>query len=343
MSTPATHHASEDVMTVRRSSVRADVREVLADRRSPWLVIAMLIAASATQLPTQPAHKDPAVYLDALQRMRHGMDYYPAMDAALRAAEIGPVATARGFRTPWLFQIWEWLPGDRAIWFAYLLGVVATAVAGRRLVENGWALLAPTVVLLAIGFGGSMIVEPWTGPWIMASLAFTISGRHRTGASCAFVAVLVRELALPLVIGGLLFALVRNRSRWPWMVALALSGVTFWLHARWAMPYLEGPGREAPLWMSSTWGSFPRLVGFGIPLGEVVGPIALVAAALQAHRRGQLALIGPLLSFGLIGFVAERPYWGAIVVPVSTLLATDLVLGRTTIGRARQRALTAVA
>jgi hypothetical protein len=313
--------------------VRRDLREVLADRRSPWMVIAMLLVAAATQLPTQPAHKDPSVYLDALQRMRRGVDYYPAMDAALRAADIGPVATARGFRTPWLFEFWEQLPGDRGIWLAYLLGVMIMTIAARRLVDNRWALLAPTVVLLAIGFGGSMIVEPWTAPWIMASLAFTVSGRDRAGATCALVAVIVRELALPLVIAGLLFALVRNRSRWPWIAALGLSAVTFWLHARSAAPYLEGPGREAPLWMSSTWGSFPRLVGFGIPLGEVLGPLALVAAAVHAHRRGHLALIGPLLSFGLIGLVAERPYWGAIIVPVSTLLAADLALARTSVGR----------
>lgn len=291
-------------------------------------VIGMVLVIAAIRVPPQPADRDPVVFHHAAQLMWAGQGYYPAMDAALASAGIGPVSSARGFRSPWLFYFWQLLGGDRAVWLAYLAGVAGALVSARHLVQYPMALIAPTIPLVGVGLGASMATEMWAVPWILTSLAFAIRDRDLAAAACAFVAVLARELALPVIISGLLWSTVRGRRKWPWLLALSLAAVSFWLHAHWAAPYLREPGREAPIWgwmVTST--SFPRFVGFGIPFAVLLGPLAAVAAWWQAWRRGWLALVGPVLAFGFLGFVVERPYWGAIVTPLEALLATDFLLG----------------
>lgn len=291
------------------------------------LIVGTVLIIVAIRVPAQPVDRDPVVFHAALNSMHAGQSYYPAMDAALLDAGIGPVSAARGFRSPWLFYFWWLLGGDRGLWFAYLAGVVGAVVAGRHLVDNQLALISPMVVLVGIGLGASMATESWAAPWILASVAFAVKERDKPAAACALVAVLARELALPVIIGGLMWSIVRRRQRWPWLLALTLAGVSFWLHAQWAAPYLREPGREAPLWgWMVTATSFPRFVGFGMPFGVLLGPLAAAGAWWQAWRRGWLPLIGPILAFGFLGIALERPYWGAIVTPLEALLATDLLL-----------------
>jgi hypothetical protein len=288
----------------------------------------MILVIAAIRVPPQPGDRDPVVFHHALELMWAGQGYYPAMDAALAHRGIGPVSSARGFRSPWLFYFWRFLGGDRALWLAYLAGVGCALVAARRLVRYPLAVIAPLVPLVGVGLGASMATESWAVPWILASLAFAISDRDLPAAACALVAVLARELALPVIIGGLLWSVVRGRRKWPWLLALSLAAVSFWLHTHWAAPYLREPGREAPLWgWMVTATSFPRFVGFGMPLSVLLGPLAAAAAWWQAWRRGWIPLLGPLLAFGFIGLAVERPYWGIIITPLEALLATDLLLG----------------
>lgn len=295
--------------------------------RLATLVVGVALAITAINVPSQPVDRDPAVFNDALQSMRTGQSYYPAMDQALRRAGIGPVASARAFRSPWLFEVWRQLPGDRAVWFAYLTGVAAALVAASYLVRDPLAVVSPMVVLLGIGLGASMATESWTAPWMMASVAFAVRDREVAAAGTGAIAVLVRELALPVIAGGMLWSVVRRRPLWPWMSALAIIGVSVWFHARSAAPYLYEPGREAPLfgWMVTA-SSYPRFIGFGIPFSIGLGPLTALAAWIQAWRRGWIPLVGPILAFGFLGLIVERPYWGAIVTPLQVLLATDLVL-----------------
>jgi hypothetical protein len=296
-----------------------------ATGRVSALVMAAVIASAAIHVPRPPRGKDPEVYLEALRQMRAGRGYYPAMDSALRKGGIWPVQSPRGLRSPWLFEFWNVLPGDRGVWIAFLVGVIAAAWASAGLVRHSEAVVPLVVALTGFGVGAAMAVEPWAAPWMLAALALALRGRDGVGASCALVAVLARELALPVVFGGLLWSLARGRRPGPWLLALALSFVSFWLHARWSAPYLRTPGQDAPLWGSASWGSLPRMLGYGLPFGMVTGPVVGILAWVQAVRRRWVVLVGPVLAFGFVGLVVERPYWGAMVVPVSVLLAADLI------------------
>ena len=48
-------------------------------------------------------------------------------------------------------------------------------------------------------------------------------------------------------------------------------------------------------------------------------------ALAWAHRRREVWLVGPLLALPLLGLVADRPYWGVLVVPTALALAAEAV------------------
>ena len=157
------------------------VVDLMNQSRLAAIIIGTVLMISAIKVPPQPGYRNPEVFHYALQLMRAGQSYYPAMDEALATARIGPVSSARGFRSPWLFYFWWLLGGDRALWLAYLAGVVVALVAARRLVSHPLALMAPMVPLVGVGLGASMATESWAVPWILASLALTIGNRDLPG------------------------------------------------------------------------------------------------------------------------------------------------------------------
>jgi hypothetical protein len=238
---------------------------------------------------------------------------------------IGPVQSPRGFRSPWLFEFWGLLGGERLMWTAFLVGVAVAVIAARALVRHPAALIGLAVVMVGIGAGAYASVEIWAVPWVLAALAASVTRRDRGGGLAATVAILARELSLPVAVAGLFGSLRRGGRLWPWLAALGIAMGSFAIHAVWAAPYLATPGRDAPLLGSADAWSWFRLVGFGLPFGVVLGPLVTIAAAWQVTRRRWWWELGPTLAFGLVGFVVERPYWGAMVVPIQVLLAGDLI------------------
>src|SRR3954451_3180092 len=130
------------------------------DQRKVVVAIAVVMAfASAIRLPR--VKNDPAVYLDAVHRMRHGAGYYGAMDAAMRAFRIGPVESTRAFRPATVFVLWRWLPNDHVVWIAFLpLTVVATA-AIASIVRAPLLALLFTGYMIVVGTAGYSAPELW--------------------------------------------------------------------------------------------------------------------------------------------------------------------------------------
>jgi hypothetical protein len=278
---------------------------------------------------------DHHVFLRATSLMRGGLGYYPAMDQALREV-YGPAESVRAFRMPTIFFLWRWLPSPSWIWAVYL---AATAVTGWFLLAMADApvtVLVPVIYLLNNAVtrheGGWLLqytaTELWAVPFVAASLLAWRARKDSWAAALALASALVRETTAGLLLGGIAIAYWERRRLAPWLAATLVATLAFAAHTWCVSSYLVAPGygRETPL--LGTGGLLPvaRMAGFGLPFGEVVGPVLWIAAMLYALTRvrwERLAL--PHLALPLTGFLCDRPCWGILIVPFTILLVCNAV------------------
>ncbi len=161
-----------------------------------------------------------------------------------------------------------------------------------------------------------MLVEAWVLPFVLGTVALWQRGRMAGAAALATVAVLVRETTGTLLLGGLLVALLARRGRRPWLVGIAVAAAFALVHSHLVHPHLvpHGQGTEAPLFLTGAPDKVLEMVGYGIPGGWPVG-LVLWAAALHWMERRRWTFARGYLLLPLIGFFAQRPYWGVLVLP----------------------------
>jgi hypothetical protein len=271
---------------------------------------------------------DHATYLVTVHNMRGGAGYYPATDAALRRF-IGPASTPRALRLPTIFLFWRVLPSDRAIWLVLCASVfVSTWLLSRLTTTSVVAAPAIAAYLLYNAWNKFTLVELWVLPLTAGAVVAWLRHRDRTAAGLALAAALVRETTAGLLLGGLVAAHRAKRARWPWLTAIGvLIGVSL-LHAHLASPYLVEHGTESPLLLTGRppWSVF-RWMGFGLPLGPLVGPIVwalAVARVVRDRRLSDFMIFFLLMPIG--GFLITRDYWGALLVPFTLAFAVDPVV-----------------
>ena len=325
--------------------------------RLPWDVFLTAVACigwSLTKGADVRLNIDHAMYLSTVHLMRRGSGYYPAMDTALRHF-IGPAATPRAFRPPPIFLLWRFIPNDRWIWWLLIVLVGLASVALGRIVHVRWIAPVIAVYFLYNAWNKFTLVELW-GCLIVVGAVFAWTRQQRTtSVVAATVAALVRETTLPLLVGGLIAAHRFKERRWPWMVAIGIAAAAFALESHLASPYLVAHGTESPLLGTGRPPfSIARWMGFGLPLGPLVGPVLWIVAVLallgelprvNGDRRwvpppGFDELLLPYLALPILGVLITRDYWGVLVVPFTLALAA-MVLDqqvRAVLDKWRQRA-----
>jgi hypothetical protein len=275
---------------------------------------------------------DHHIDLRTVALMRHGLGYYDAMSRAMREVGHGPVDEVRAFRMPTVFLVWRWLPDDRAIWILFVALVVLTATMTFRLtrfefVAPGLALVLLATAKLRTGSGWLdqfAVVELWVAPATVGALLAWKREKRALAAWLAFLAFAIRELAGGMLPVGLIVSLQHRRARTHWIAACVAGSVVYLAHGDFAGTYLvaRGKGVELPLVGTGGAGAVVAMMGFGLPLGVLVGPVLWSAAV---HRccsvRSYLAL--GLLAVPISGVLISRPYWGLISLPVVVIFGTE--------------------
>ena len=282
---------------------------------------------------------DHAMYLSTVHFMRRGGSYYAGMDHALRTY-IGPAATPRAFRPPFIFLFWQLLPNDRAIWILLVVLAGLASIALARLVRVRWVAPLLAAYFLYNAWNKFTLVEMWGCIVVVGAVVAWVRGRRGLAVILGVVAALVRETTVLFLVGGLLAAHRHEERRWPWLAGLAVAVAAFVLEPIWAGPYLASHGTESPLLGTGRPPfSIARWMGFGLPLGPILGPVLWAVAVLtllgklpgvdRGRRwtppKGVDDLMLPYLALPIVGFLVTRDYWGVLVVPFTMALSASTI------------------
>ena len=319
-------------------------------RRGPALaVLALLLAVLAVatwspasapgpRLRTSPAQQsDLQLYRDIISRVAEGGDYYEVAAEELRKGNY-PLKPFVAFRLPthatiyaafgermMIVGIWALCAGLMFAWWMKLKPILPLPM------------LAASMFLMAGGLGG--MLQPQTGlfheSWAALLLALMVV-LHRPGRIWPAVvvggaALMIRELALPMILtmGGLALIEKRRREAAGWALAATLFGIYLTLHAQWVSEVVLPGDAPSPGWSHMNGLRFAlksiAKVTFGIRL-----PDAMAAALLILSLFGWLsiktgwALRATLLlaGYGLMLALFSRTdtfYWALIPAPIAFL------------------------
>ena len=323
------------------SQVRIGQFKVSGTRLMTAIAIAVLCMAYLWVAPAEPPLEmiDHHLYRLTAESMRNGEGYHASMEAAFdivygrdRGALIENV---RAFRMPTTFYLFALFPNDRWVWYLFVAvagvaGITATYVVTRPVLG-----ILLTAYLLALGMlneGGEwvaqfMATELWAVAPLLGVVAMVLRKRWWLAALLALAAMLVRETAGLLLIVGAVLALGGRVPRTPWLTAAGLGGAAYLLHAIAAADYIDPDVGVGVLQEVSSPVVVAEIMGFGLPLGLVVGPVLWMLAAWHVrvtHERW--VLTGAPLLLGFAGVLIDRGYWGILVVPFALLWGVERIL-----------------
>ena len=293
-------------------------------------------SAPAPKLRTSPAqHSDLQLYRDIIAGVAEGGNYYEVAAREQRAAGY-PLKPFYTFRLPTHATIYAAVGERTMIVILWLLCgglIVAWWVRLKPCLPT--PLLGAAMVLIAGGLGG--LLEPKTGlfheSWAALLLALMIAIRRPGRAWPAIIAggaaLMVRELALPMILamGGLALIEKRWREAAGWAAIVAIFALYMTFHAHWVAevvlprdPASQGWSRQ--LGMQFALKSIAK-VTFGIRLPDALAAGLLVLSLFGwASVRSGWALRAFLLLLGYGAMLAlfartDTFYWALIAAPLS--------------------------
>lgn len=293
-------------------------------------------AAPAPKLRTSPSQQsDLQLYRDIISGMRAGGGYYEVAAQELRKGGY-PLKPFFTFRLPTHATVYAAL-GERVmiviIWLLSAGLMLAWWVKLRPHVPL--SILAFAIFLIAGGLGG--MLQPQTGlfheSWaaLLLALMITIRTPENPWPAIAIggLALMIRELALPMILamGGLALIEKRWREAAGWALVVVLFGIYMTLHAQWVGEVVR-PGDPASQGWSRMLGLQFALksiakVTFGIRLPDAVGSALLILSlfGLASVKTGW-ALRATLLiaGYGLMLALFARAdtfYWALIPAPLA--------------------------
>jgi hypothetical protein len=307
-------------------------------------------SAPAPKLRTSAAqHSDLQLYRDIINGVAAGGDYYEIAAKEQRAAGY-PLKPFYTFRLPTHATIYAAV-GERA-----MIVIVWLLCAG--LMAAWWIKLRPllplpmlgaAMFLMAGGLGG--LLQPVTGlfheSWGALLLALMIAirrpGRTWPAMIAGGAALMVRELALPMILamGGLALLEKRWREATGWAVIVATFAVYIALHAHWVSQVVLPGDPTSQGWSRHLGPQFALKSIAKVTMGIRL-PAALAAALLilslfgWASVKAGWALRAFLLLLGYGAMLAlfaraDTFYWALIAAPLSFVglaflpkVATDL-------------------
>lgn len=287
------------------------------------VLVALLggVAAFRSNLETQ-RDVDEILHRTTVQAMRDGAGYYDAMDGALVAKQgVGP-SSVLIIRPPAAFLLWRAFPVDVLPW-AGLAVLLASGVLSVLLARAGppWAPAATG------GLSGFWIVhfaphlylhsEVWAAPLVLGALLAARRDRQAVAAGLALAAVLIRELAVILLLTGLVLALLDRRGRRWWVGAAGLAAGYYGVHLALARPYVDPAGTQPGYGIESV-SAFLFAVSPGSePVASLIGVGALLLGLVGlgvAWRTADAAarLVAPTVVLLVpLSIWSGRNYWTA--------------------------------
>ena len=293
-------------------------------------------SAPAPQVRTSAAqHSDLQLYRDIIAGVRSGGDYYEVAAEELRKDGY-PLRPFFTFRLPTHAIVYAAV-GERAmivvVWLLCAALMLAWWVRLKPFLPL--PLLATAMVLIAGGLGG--MLQPMTGlfheSWAALLLALMI-GIYRPGQAWPAIlaggaALMIRELALPMILamGGLALIEKRWREAAGWAAVVAVFAVYMMLHAHWVAEVVRPGDQASPGWSRMLGLQFAlksiAKVTFGIRLPEALATGLLVFSLFGwASVRTGWALRVALLLAGYGAMVAlfartDTFYWALLAAPLS--------------------------
>ena len=293
-------------------------------------------SAPAPKLRSSPAEQsDLDLYRDIIAGIAAGGDYYEVAAKELRKGNypLKPFFTFRlpthatmyaavGER-PMILVIWTLCAGLMLAWWVKLRPLLPLP------------LLAMSLFLLAGGLGG--MLQPQTGlfheSWAALLLALMVA-LHRPGkigpaVALGGAALLIRELALPMILamGGLALVERRWREATGWALVVILFGIYLTLHAQWVSGVVLPTDPPSPGWSRMHGLQFAlksiAKVTFGIRLPDALAAGLLILSLFGwASVKTGWALQATLLIAGYAAMLAllaraDTFYWALIPAPLA--------------------------
>ena len=309
------------------------------------LLLAFLAAATwspasapAPRLRTSPAQQsDLQLYRDIVADVAEGGDYYEVAAEELRKGNY-PLKPFFAFRLPthatayaafgermMIVVIWGLCAGLMFAWWMKLRPILPLPM------------LAASMFLLAGGLGG--MLQPQTGlfheSWAALLMALMIAlhrpGRIWPAVVIGGVALMIRELALPMILamGGLALIEKRWREAAGWALAATLFGIYLTLHAQWVSEVVLPGDPPSPGWSHMNGLRFAlksmAKVTFGIRLPDALAAALLILSLFGwASVKTGWALRAALLvaGYGLLLALFSRVdtfYWALLPAPLTFL------------------------
>ncbi|MEX2654974.1 MAG: hypothetical protein WD532_08100 [Acidimicrobiia bacterium] len=325
------------------------------NRRELELVTAVAIAVVCVGYviaAPQPTAEmiDHRLYRFVLDGMKSGEGYYSAMTAALdglygtERAEL--TQNVRAYRMPTIFVLLSFVPNEQWIWGLFVAVVGLAGIGASRLAARPYLGVLVFGYLLSIGMlveGGVrnaqfLTTELWAVPVLLWSVAMAIRERWWPAALLALFAVLIRETAAPLLMAGVVMAVVGRLPWKPWLTAGIAAVAAYAAHAATVLKWIDRDVGTSIAQEPSSPQVILDIVEFGLPAATVLGLTLwlLAVAHVWKQNRARSLLIAPLL-LPFAGLLIDREYWGILVVPFTIVWGVDQILDvltRLKVGRA---------
>ena len=292
--------------------------------------------APSPRLRTSSAqHSDLQLYRDIIAGVASGGNYYEVAAREHRAANY-PLKPFYTVRLPTHATIYAAV-GERTM-------IVLLWILSAALLAAWWVRLRPllplpllgaSMVLMAGGLGG--LLQPVTGlfheSWAALLLALMIAlwrpGRAWPAIVAGGAALMVRELALPMILamGGLAIIEKRWREAAGWAAVVAIFAAYLALHAHWVSEVVQSGDLASPGWSGLLGLQFAlksiARVTFGVRLPDALAAGLLVLSLFGwASVKSGWALRAFLLLLGYGAMLAlfaraDTFYWALLAAPLS--------------------------
>lgn len=292
--------------------------------------------APAPKLRSSKAQpSDVQLYRDIVAGVQEGGSYYQVAAEAQRKGNY-PLKPFFTFRLPTLATVYAMF-GQRVMIVAMWLLCAGLMLAWWMKLRSMLPLPLLGAVIILIGGGLIGMFQPQTGlfheTWAALLLALMIAIRRPENPWPAIVlgglALMIRELALPMILAMGALALVEKRWREAagWALIVVLLGIYMTLHAQWVSQVvrpadLPSPGWSGLLGTQFAWKSIAK-VTFAIQLPEAIAAGLLFLSLFGwASVKTDWALRVTILLAGYTALLAllARPdtfYWGLLAAPLA--------------------------
>jgi hypothetical protein len=293
-------------------------------------------AAPAPKLRASAAQpSDLQLYRDIVAGVAAGGDYYQVAAEAQRKNHY-PLKPFFTFRLPthatayalfgervMVIAIWLLCAGLMFAWWMRLRSVLPVPLLGA------------VMFLISGGLGG--MLQPQTGffheSWAALLLALMVAIRRPENPWPAIIAgglaLMIRELALPMIVamGGLALLEKRWREAAGWALIIVLFGIYMTLHAQWVSEVVRPGDPASPGWSRMLGAQFAlksiAKVTFGIRVSDAIGAGLLTLSLFGwASVKTGWALRATLLLVGYAAMLAlfaraDTFYWALIPAPLA--------------------------